>query len=136
MTIIALAVTVGLIATSPVQSEGWEYARWRMTPSQVVSASNGLAYLEDAYDRTKVKAPFRTLGLEFRAHFRFGHYGLDGVRLRYEGSCERVTAAVQAEHGEAQVDMYGKSFWAVDGNRWDIFPDGGLCQVMIDRYYE
>jgi len=139
----ALLVVVLPLAWFGQASAGWRYAEWRMTPDEVIAASDGTAKSHFVANRRawgeypKLAAPYRDGELTFEAWFYFDRYsgGLKAVRLVPTGNywCIDVRAGLTDRYGTVHSFDDGRAVWTDEAhdNRISLIGFRG-CSVKYE----
>lgn len=143
---VVLAVAVAAIAFPASAEGGWQYARWGMTPAQVVAASGGSVREQtgsgnDRIGNVQATGTYSTGGFEFASHFHFQDGKLAAVVLERSGgrSCEDLKLAMQDRYGPNPAWQPQSAWRDEDDNTTRSFIDAqgstpcGLSYIAIKR---
>lgn len=126
---------VALLATTPAQAH-WQYAKWGMTPAQVIAAGSGKAKAA-AGDRSaqgdttrEVEADYSAGDRAFRASFWFDTSGLQKVTLSPTGErrCLDLRRDLLAKYGEPVERDPG----SVERLMWADKPSNNRIVIILD----
>lgn len=122
----ALAVVVSSIGAAALPARAWEYARWGMTPAELVAASGGVAKRMAAPEprsdgkliaKAEAEARLETVpvGVEFR--FDPASDRLAEIALRAEGK-ERCVALIERMRERYGPPLTSARFGQISSFRW------------------
>lgn len=139
----SITVVVVVLAAVPASAH-WQYARWGMTPVQVVAASGGKAQAASGDKSAQgdvnrdAAGAYSVGGRSFRTSFWFDASGLEKVTLSPDGEprCLDLRRDLLAKYGEPVERNPGsveRLMWAdkAAGNRIVIITDGdSFCELQ------
>lgn len=148
MKLISTAAAVALLVSASPALAGWEYAKWGMTPKQLVAASKGKARLGhgeagDRVEREEVGAlgSYESPDGQFSSIFYFRDNKLNQINLKMTGDdrdarCARLFTDLTAKYGEPDPSsITGVTSWKdyKGQNIVRLIHLGDMCNIHYEQ---
>lgn len=123
-------VALALAVSAPAAAD-WQYAKWGMSPEQVVAASKGKAELFTDKERPTVlaRSTYELDDFKFTVQFAFTQRKLSDVQLRANGVTCGLTLRQKLD------ETYGppttQSPGALETTTWRSTASGNLVELMV-----
>jgi len=148
MKVISIGVTIVLLMSASPALAGWEYAKWGMSPKQLVAASKGKAKLGngepgDRVEREEVGAlgTYGNTDGQFTSIFYFRDNKLNQINLKMTGDdrdkrCEHMFSDFTTKYGEPDASsIEGVTSWKdyQGKNIVRLIHLGDMCNIHYEQ---